>query len=250
MELRRRGRSMRTLRGSPPAICCSSVKRPSGPSGSMQRGCRRRRRGLSGRHRHRSRDRNAASPLSPLPRKVRSRFEWDPFARGGGSLSGRSRAQGNGAARRPARWRCFLAVSGWLSDCDDERDDMGNLDVYLLDTRRDRFDRLTTHVVEDGFPVWSRKQSHPRFFRTETAKGSLRNGANRRTEAQPLDEGVAGIASTITDGQFLLFQPPSATRAYLWNCAPRTGEPSKLIETEFDERGSSSPQRQVDRVPV
>ena len=90
---------------------------------------------------------------------------------------------------------------------------MGNLDVYLLDTRRGGLDRLTTHVAEDGFPVWSRKDGRIAFT-------SNRKGAGGLYEMRPTEGGAEKLLLRITASR-------ATSRQTVSSCCTATPVPTR-----------------------
>jgi Tol biopolymer transport system component len=121
-------------------------------------------------------------------------------------------------------------------------DASGNNDVWLLDTNRGQFTRLTTHPAEDVFPMLSaggeavifasNRDGRWGLYRSDTSGGGARL-------LWPSVQDVVFPCDQSWDGGTLLYQRQSPSTGWdLWQA--RLGDPGSatvLVQTAADERG-------------
>jgi eukaryotic-like serine/threonine-protein kinase len=126
----------------------------------------------------------------------------------------------------------------------------GNVDVWLLETRRNVASRFTDHVAIDLFPVWSRDGSRIAFSsdRNGGAFGLYQKSATGAGDEELLLAAPdAGFATDWSPGDKLLLYQRSDLAKGNWDlwALPMTGrdrKPFAVSRTEFDERdGKFSP---------
>jgi Tol biopolymer transport system component len=123
----------------------------------------------------------------------------------------------------------------------------GNVDIWVLETKRGVFSRFTTHVSDDVSPVWSpkgdrivfvsnRKGIHDLFVKSATAGGS-----EELLLASPQNKITTDWSK---DGRFVLFdQLDPKTSGDVWALSlDGKGKPFPVAQTQFEEqRGQFSP---------
>jgi Tol biopolymer transport system component len=130
----------------------------------------------------------------------------------------------------------------------------GNVDIWLLDTRRNLLTRFTDDVGVDIFPVWSRDGSRIVFSSDRNGKPGLYEESTTGAGSEELllpGTGSAGVVASDWSPRddMLLYQRDED----LWALPMRGSErkPIAVTQTEFEEReGKFSPRRTMDRVRI
>jgi serine/threonine protein kinase len=122
----------------------------------------------------------------------------------------------------------------------------GNVDVWLLDTRRNVQSRFTDHVATDLFPVWSRDGSRIAFASDRNTSGAIfglyqKSATGTGGEELLLAAPDGGFPTDLSPGDKLLLYQRDG---HLW-ALPMAGterKPFAVARTEFEERdGKFSP---------
>jgi eukaryotic-like serine/threonine-protein kinase len=119
----------------------------------------------------------------------------------------------------------------------------GNIDIWVCDTKRGAFSRITTDPADDVMPVWSPDGSTIVFSSNRTGVHNLYQVSvtGDRSESLLLSSAQTNVATHWSaDGRFLLFNsrdPKGGTDIWALPLNPK-GKPFPVIRTAFDEEGA------------